>query len=52
MKVKLGSATKDEVLDTALAEIKDVSRHNALILALGQKAMQDKHWSKVWALVD
>jgi hypothetical protein len=23
-----------------------------LIAALGQKAMQEKHWAKVWALVD
>jgi len=52
MKLKLGSNGKDEVLDTAQAEIKDVSRHNALITALGQKAMQDKHWAKVWALVE
>jgi hypothetical protein len=52
MKVKLGAGAKDEVLDTAQAEIKDVSRHNSLITALGQKAMQDKHWAKVWALVD
>jgi hypothetical protein len=52
MKVKMGSGAKDEVLETAQAEIKDVSRHNNLITALGQKAMQDKHWAKVWALVD
>lgn len=30
---------KDEVLEHAQAELKDVSRHSNLIAALGQKAM-------------
>ena len=52
LKAKYCRDQKDEVLEQAQAEIKDVSRHSNLIAALGQKAMQEKHWQKIWALVD
>lgn len=48
----MGRDTKDEVLEAATTEVKNVSRHKDLIQALGNKAMLEKHWQKVWALVD
>lgn len=44
--------TKDEVLEAAIAEVKSVSKYSALISALGNKSMQEKHWVKVWGLVE
>jgi dynein heavy chain len=44
--------TNDEVLEAALAEVRDLAAKAPLIAALGNKAMQDKHWVKVWALVE
>jgi hypothetical protein len=38
-------------LDAARAEVSEVNRHCNLIAALGNQAMQEKHWVKVWALV-
>jgi len=52
IKAKMGRDTKDEVLEAATTEVKNVSRHKDLIQALGNKAMLEKHWQKVWALVD
>lgn len=51
LKAKVGRDAKDEVLEAATADVKTVSRHSNLIAALGNKSMQDKHWSKVWSLV-
>lgn len=52
LKAALGRDTKDEVLAAATAEVKAVSKHVALISALGNTAMTKKHWTKVSALVD
>jgi hypothetical protein len=43
---------KDEVLEAVISEVKEVSKYSALIAALGNKSMQEKHWIKVWALVE
>jgi len=40
------------VLEAATADVKNVARHSNLIAALGNKSMQDKHWAKVWGLVE
>lgn len=42
----------DDVLEAAIAEVKSVSKYSALISALGNKSMQEKHWVKVWGLVE
>jgi hypothetical protein len=44
--------SKDEVLEAAINEVKSVSKYSALIAALGNKSMQEKHWVKVWGLVE
>ena len=43
---------KDEVLDAAIQEVKAVAKFSNLINALGNKSMQEKHWVKVWGLVE
>ena len=53
LKAKLPNRdAKDEVFEEALAEVLAVSQFSNLIAALGNKAMQEKHWIKVWKLVD
>ena len=49
MKNRLKKDEKDEVLDDLSREVKEVEAQKALILALGQKAMQPRHWTKVYA---
>jgi len=48
LQAKIGHDRKDEVLDAAKAEVKNVARHSNLISALGNPAMQEKHWNNVW----
>lgn len=43
---------KDEVLEALTTEVKMVSQNSNLILALGNKNMQPRHWNKVFALLD
>lgn len=52
MKLLIGRDTADEVHAAATAEVADVKRHTPLIAALGNPSMQEKHWTKVWALCD
>ena len=52
LRAKLGRDVKDEVLEAATADVKNVSRHSALIGALGTPSMQEKHWANVWSLVE
>jgi len=52
LKRELPRDAKDEVLEAAVAEVKEVARSCDLIAALGRPAMQEKHWVKVWALVE
>jgi hypothetical protein len=51
-KLKMKFKDGDEVLEAARGEVGSVQKFSALIAALGNRAMQDKHWGKVWALVD
>lgn len=51
-KLKMKYRDGDEVLEAVHAEVGAVAKHSALIAALGNKHMQEKHWVKVWSLVD
>ena len=50
--MRIKQKQEDEVLDELIREVKSVHQHNALITALGNKAMQPRHWNKVFALLD
>jgi hypothetical protein len=50
MKIKTKGA--DEVLDELITEVKVVHSNCAVYLALGNAAMQKRHWHKVYALLD
>lgn len=50
MKYFLPKDTVDAVHQKAFEEINEVKKHSALIQALGNPAMKDKHWAKVFAL--
>jgi len=52
LKAQIGRDVKDEVHEAAFKEVNDVAQYSKLIEVLGEPAMQEKHWSKVWALVD
>ena len=52
LKVKLQKDAKDEVYEAAHSEVRSVHRHCNLIAALGDPSMQEKHWVKVWSLVE
>ena len=52
MKTKQKKTDTDEVLDELIREVKAVVAHAPLYLALGSKAMQPRHWQKVYALLD
>jgi len=51
-KLKMKFKDGDEVLEAARGEVGAVQKHSALIAALGNKHMAEKHWVKVWGLVD
>ena len=40
------------MLEVLVTEVKVVSQNINLILALGNKNMQQRHWNKVFALLD
>ena len=50
--MKIKTKGEDEVLDELIKEVKLVHQHCGLYLALGNKAMQKRHWHKVYALLD
>jgi dynein heavy chain len=52
LKLAFGRDAQDEVHAAATAEVNDVKRHAPLIAALGNPAMQQKHWVKVWSLCE
>ena len=52
MKNRLKKDEKDEVLEDLTREVKEVEAQKHLILALGQRAMQPRHWTKVYAALD
>jgi hypothetical protein len=51
-KLKMKFKDSDEVLEAVQAEVGAVQKHSGLIAALGNRHMQEKHWVKVWSLVD
>jgi hypothetical protein len=51
-KLKMKFKDSDEVLEAAQGEVGAVQKHSGLIAALGNRHMQEKHWVKVWSLVD
>ena len=52
MKMKMPKGEVDEVLDALTQSVKEVEIHKSLILALGSKAMLQRHWLKVYAILD
>jgi hypothetical protein len=42
----------DQVLETLKVEVKDVAIYSNLILALGNKALEEKHWEKIFNLIE
>lgn len=42
---------KDEVLEALTAEVMRVKDHTRLISALGNRAMLDKHWNRVFDVI-
>lgn len=41
----------DQVLEALKAEVKEFGHHNNLVLALGNKALEQKHWDKIFGLI-
>ena len=52
MKLALGRDVQDEVHAAATAEVAEVKKHAALIAALGNRAMQQQHWNRVFQLCE
>jgi len=52
MKMKMPKGEVDEVLDALTQSVKEVEIHKSLILALGSRAMLQRHWLKVYAILD
>jgi hypothetical protein len=52
MKFKMKKDEKDEVLDELTREVKETNNHASLITALGSKAMQKRHWNKVFGVLE
>jgi hypothetical protein len=48
----LGRDAQDDVHAAATREVAHVKKHLNLILALGNPAMKEKHWVKVWGLCE
>jgi len=52
MKMKMPKGEVDEVLEALTQSVKEVEIHKSLILALGSRAMLQRHWLKVYAILD
>lgn len=52
IRMKMAKTDVDEVLDELTKDVKVVDGHKNLILALGSKAMQARHWGKVYAVLE
>ena len=48
----LGRDAQDDVHKAATAEVQHVKKNLALILALGNPSMKEKHWVRVWGLCE
>jgi hypothetical protein len=52
LKQQLPRDTVDQVLETLRTEVKEVVQYSNIILALGNKALEEKHWEKIFNLID
>lgn len=52
MKMKMGKEDTDEVLEELTKDVNEVNGHKNLLLALGSKAMLQRHWVKVFAVLE
>ena len=52
MKIRLPKDEKDEVLEELDKEVKFMLQHSSLITSLGKSAMQDRHWKKVYDILE
>ena len=52
IKMKMPKGEVDEVLEALTQSVKEVEIHKGLILALGSRAMLQRHWLKVYAILD
>ena len=52
MKIRLPKDEKDEVLEELDKEVKNMLQHSSIITSLGKSAMKDRHWKKVYDLLD
>jgi hypothetical protein len=52
MKMKMAKDEVDEVLEELTKDVNEVVGHKNLLLALGSKAMLQRHWVKVFAALD
>ncbi len=51
LKQQLGRDTNDLVLEQLRQEVKEFGVNNNLILALGNRALEQKHWEKIFGLI-
>lgn len=42
----------DQVLEALKSEVKEIAVFSNLIVALGNKALEEKHWEKIFSLTD
>ena len=52
MKLKMAKEEVDEVLEKLTEDVKECESHKNLITFPGNKAMEDKHWPKVFEAPD
>lgn len=52
LKMKMEKGERDEVLEELTRDVKEVEAHKNLIMALGSKAMLQRHWVKVFAVLE
>ena len=50
--MKMPKGEVDEVLEALTQSVKEVEILKSLILALGSRAMLQRHWLKVYAILD
>jgi len=52
LRAQLPRDVPDQVLETLRNEVKDVAIYGNLIVALGNKALEEKHWEKIFHLIE
>lgn len=51
LRQQLPRDSPDQILEALKAEVKEFGHHNNLVLALGNKALEQKHWDKIFGLI-